>query len=43
MEKELYQFYIKTRPLLGISASLIYEEQITVYGAQAISYSTVQR
>ena len=43
MEKELYRFYIKTHTLLGINASLIYEELTTVYGAQAISSSTVQR
>jgi histone-lysine N-methyltransferase SETMAR len=43
MEKEPYRFYIKTRTLLGVTAATIHEELTIAYGAQAISYSTVQK
>ena len=43
MEKEPYRFYIKTRTLLGIRATDIHQELTTVYGAQALCYSTVQK
>ena len=43
MEKEPYRFYIKTRTILGLSATAIHEELTTAYGPEAISYSTVQK
>jgi len=43
MEKEPYRFYIKVRTLLGTPATEIHEDLTTVFGAQSISYSTVQK
>jgi len=40
MEKEPY---IKVRTLLGTPATEIHEDLTTVFGAQSISYSTVQK
>ena len=41
MEKFEYRPYIKTRALLGISATEISKELILVHGDQAPKYSTV--
>jgi len=43
MENQPYRFYIKTRTILGLSATAIHEELTTAYGPKAISYSTVQK
>ena len=43
MEKEPYRFYIKTRTILGLSATAIHDELTTAYGPKAICYSTVQK
>lgn len=43
MEKEHMRFYIKTRTLLGVDPTTIHQELVTAYGAQAISYSAVQK
>lgn len=43
MEKEAIRFYIKTRTLLGVSASAIHEELTTAHGDRVVSYSTVQK
>lgn len=43
MEKSDYRSYIKTRTSLGETPTTIHQDLVTVYGSQAISYSTVLR
>ncbi len=43
MEKLCLRSYIKTRLLLGLTATQIYDELVTVYGQDVVSYCTVTR
>ncbi|CAF3356139.1 unnamed protein product [Rotaria sp. Silwood1] len=43
MEKQYIRSYIKTRWLLGLTATQIHDELTTAYGQDVVSYCTVTR
>jgi len=43
MDKQHIRYYIKTRSLLGLTASQIHQELVTAYGQECVSYPTVAR